>query len=421
MVEVRGGNAGEYEESSSSSFSSFDDCGEVIAAGDPITHWGTGVVFDRFHETTTTVAAVKERPERKTFPIIVESGDLISRDQVVRVKNRNAQLKQFTLLPSGDQATSSVKKASDRFSSFVTSNADAVFGSDDCLEKQMLNLPRKSGTLEEASKESIRRRKGVELAAKLKRMELNPDQLRAVNNAINGTGDLNEVLAKSDDGADSVKRSSMQRFKSKEQLDDETVNYFLKNCLRRRDESSQKRSHFFNTFFFRNMFNEKHGNAALRGKYDYSKVKRWHRGVPGKNIFDLKCIYFPANVNENHWTLTVVFMEEKRIQYYDSYKGEGKGEKYLKGVLQYLKDEHMRQFKKPMDESEWQLVPCTADTPQQDDDDGRNCGVFVCLFADFIALGCHPMFDFNLDHLTKCRKWIALAILENCAIDYDSL
>ena len=154
------------------------------------------------------------------------------------------------------------------------------------------------------------------------------------------------------------------------------------------------------------MFNEKHGNATLRGKYDYKSVKRWHRGVPGKNIFDLKCIYFPANVNENHWTLTVAFMEEKRIQYYDSYKGKGKGEKYLKGVLQYLKDEHMRQFKKPMDESEWQLVPCTADTPQQGD--GHNCGVFVCLFADFIALGCHPMFDFNLEHLTKCRKWIAL-------------
>lgn len=49
------------------------------------------------------------------------------------------------------------------------------------------------------------------------------------------------------------------------------------------------------------------------------------------------------------------------------------------------------------------------------------CRMFVSLFADFIALGCHPMFDFNLEHLTKCRKWIALAILENCAIDYDSL
>jgi hypothetical protein len=283
MVEVRGGIAGEYEESSSSSSSlGGEDCGEVIAAGDVITHWNNMITFDPFHETTTIVTAVKQSPERKTFPIIVESGDLISRDQVVRVRETNAELKRFTLLPGGDQGTSSAKKASERFSSIVTSSADAVFGNDDCLEKQMLNLPRKSSTLEEASKESIRRKKGLELASKLKRMDLNPAQLRTVDNAINGTGNPHEVLAKSDDSPDSVMRESMQRFDPDEQLNDEILNYFLKNCLRKRDEtlcntegSSRKRSHFFNTHFFKTLFNEKHGNATIRGKYDYSTVKRW--------------------------------------------------------------------------------------------------------------------------------------------------
>lgn len=111
-------------------------------------------------------------------------------------------------------------------------------------------------------------------------------------------------------------------------------------------------------------------------------------------------------------------MEEKRIQYYDSYEGEGKGRKYLNGILQYLKDEHKRQFKSDMDESEWRLVTCsTIDTPQQLN--GCDCGVFVCLFADFIAMDCAPVFDQSC--IDKCRDWIALSILGNCAIDYLSV
>ena len=55
-----------------------------------------------------------------------------------------------------------------------------------------------------------------------------------VTNAIKGIGPPTEILAKQ--GADSVQRGSMQTLRPGQWLNDEVINYFLKNCLARRDE-----------------------------------------------------------------------------------------------------------------------------------------------------------------------------------------
>ncbi|KAL3783082.1 hypothetical protein ACHAW5_002127 [Stephanodiscus triporus] len=53
-----------------------------------------------------------------------------------------------------------------------------------------------------------------------------------------------------------------------------------------------------------NMFNEENNDPELKG---------------GEDIFNLKYIVCPININDNtHWTSAVIFMEDKRIQYYDS-------------------------------------------------------------------------------------------------------
>ena len=277
--------------------------------------------------------------------------------------------------------------------------------------------------------EMTRQQKGLKLEAVLKHMKLDLNQQHIVKGAIYGSGPLHEVLASGDGGtADQVTRKSMQKLWPRVWLNDEVVNFFLKNCLRSREEehgnnTNQKRSHFFNSFFMQNLFDEKNGNANQKGRYNYRNVKTWYRNLPGKNIFNLERIFFPANVNSNHWTLTVVFMEEKRIQYYDSLNKEGgNGEKYLNGILAYLQDEHKRQFKSDMDISGWSLVPSTKETPQQtkyNDENVYDCGVFVCLFADFIALDCAPIFDFDEEYINKCRELISLAIMNECAIDYN--
>jgi len=104
-------------------------------------------------------------------------------------------------------------------------------------------------------------------------------------------------------------------------------------------------------------------------------------------------------------------MQEKRIQFYDSMGGSGMN--YLEDLLRYLQDEHQDKKKCPLpDLDQWELVTCTPDTPRQ-----RNCydcGVFTCMFCDFLSKDCPLVF--GQDHVTQCRQRIALAILNGQAI-----
>lgn len=181
-----------------------------------------------------------------------------------------------------------------------------------------------------------------------------------------------EILVTSfDGGGDSVQRGSMRTLCPGKWLNDEIINYFLKNCLNRRDEKlcakepGRRRSHFFNSFFVQNLYDEKNKNRKLRGVYNYKMVRRWSRKVPTpRDIFSLKYIFVPININNNHWTLAVIFMEAKKIQYYDSCGETDWGK--MQGLLEYVKDEYRATHDgEEMDAKEWELVPCKSDTPRQ--------------------------------------------------------
>jgi sentrin-specific protease 1 len=105
--------------------------------------------------------------------------------------------------------------------------------------------------------------------------------------------------------------------------------------------------------------------------------------------------------------MAVAFMKDKRVQYYDSFGGNG--ERYTRDIFQYIKDEHQDKLKAPLpDADSWTLISrTTSDTPRQRN--GYDCGVFVCTFADFIAQGL-PLY-FGQDDLPRCRQRIALALL----------
>jgi len=212
---------------------------------------------------------------------------------------------------------------------------------------------------------------------------LTDEELQEAASAIHGSGRLTKILVRQ--GNDSVQRGSMQSLRPKACLKDEIVNYFLKNCLAKRDEKlcaeqpGRKPSHFFNSFFVQTMFDEKNDtNPSLRNKYNY--LSRWGKKVSGGDIFDLRYIVCPINIDNMHWTSAIIFMESKKIQYFDSID-RSKVERllgvslkqYLKdertkleGLLQYLKDEHKAKKGRELDVSEWELVPCTSDTPRQE-------------------------------------------------------
>lgn len=216
------------------------------------------------------------------------------------------------------------------------------------------------------------------LAASMLR-DLSPSEQASVNNAINGVGlDSEEEIVRQ--GGDSVKRSSMETLQPGQWLNDEVINYYLKNCLASRDrkicseQPGRKRSHFFNSFFFQTMFDEMNNDKSLRGKYNYENVKSWSNKVPGSDIFNLKYIICPCNHDNMHWSVVVIFIEEKRIQWYDSMGGTDRVK--LEGLMQYLKDEYKaKNDGKDLDVSQWKLVRCTKHTPRQ-----RNGKCAMCIF-----------------------------------------
>ncbi|CAB9517227.1 Sentrin-specific protease 2 [Seminavis robusta] len=267
--------------------------------------------------------------------------------------------------------------------------------------------------LEQQLEEKQKEEEAKKLASSLLRDYTNEEE-DMIQSATCGPGWEQEVLQS--EGPDTVLRGSMRTLRPGQWLNDEIIHFFLV-MLAKRDEElcladpDRKRSHFFKSFFITKLRNEGHTDPNKDGAYEYRNVKRWSKKVPGKDIFNLDKIIFPINQGRMHWVCAVAFMQEKRIQFYDSMGSSGK--EYLDDLFQYIKDEHQDKKKAPLpDEDQWELVTCTSDTPQQGN--GFDCGVFTCMFADFLSKNCPLLF--SQKHVDQCRKRVALSILLGKAI-----
>jgi hypothetical protein len=227
--------------------------------------------------------------------------------------------------------------------------------------------------------------------------QLSAEDHNRVMHALNDIGPPTQVIAQ--DGLDSIQRESIQRLSPGQWLNDEVISYFLVMLSKRdeemcREDPSRKRCHFFKSFFITKLLNEGHTNPAIDGKYEYKNVKRWSKKVPGtcfvvfalalgtikdtttltilmlypsvigKDIFKLDKIVFPINQGSMHWVCAVIYMQEKRIQFFDSMGDDGM--MYLESLFEYVKDEHQDKKGSPLpNPDQWRLVRCTRDTPRQ--------------------------------------------------------
>lgn len=253
-------------------------------------------------------------------------------------------------------------------------------------EKEILEAKR----IEEEIKkrEEDERKKEAEEVAKTLLKPLTDEESALVHTALWEGGPSDEKLATS--ATDSVQRKSMHTLRPGQWLNDEVIHYFF-SVLAKRDEAlsaahpGRKRSHFFMSFFFTKLFDE-----GCTNKYTYGNVKRWTRNVPGKDIFALDKIFLPCNINMMHWTCVVIYMQEKRIQFYDSMGGDGKH--YTNGLMRYLKDEWASKKGGELpDLDKWTIVGTEPEVPRQRN--GYDCGVFTCMFADFLSMDRPLTFD----------------------------
>ncbi len=133
------------------------------------------------------------------------------------------------------------------------------------------------------------------------------------------------------------------------------------------------------------------------------------RCARGKKIFDTRYIFIPIH-HGMHFTCAVIYMEEMKIQYYNSPRFDKVTIEYydslyfdnvtrhgcrhkvktqedtLQVLRDYLQKEHMKDkhIKLP---NEWKLYTMCK-VPQQDTTNTTDCGVFVCMYFYFILNDC---------------------------------
>ena len=158
-------------------------------------------------------------------------------------------------------------------------------------------------------------------------------------------------------------RPDLRKLDPRACLNDEIINAYAKLVEASFDGSN--RPFVFHTKFYSFLMDPNEG---------FAHVRKWTARRSGTtDLFASSAVFFPLHVGNNHWTLAVADMAQRKITYYDSLGDSG--EDYLKNLLTYLRAEHQARHNTPLVET-WVLHSPRTSSPQQKN--GYDCGVF-CL------------------------------------------
>ena len=147
---------------------------------------------------------------------------------------------------------------------------------------------------------------------------------------------------------------------------------------RNRKTAALPKVHIFETFFYPTLADETRG---------YQFVKNWTKSVDLLS-YDLLLVPIHTPGGIGHWSVAVVFVEDQSIKHYDSTKTTANS--CLPILLRYLQQWSQDKGNCTVDMSNWSLIS-EQGLPSQEN--GVDCGVFCCKFADFIASKTLVQFD----------------------------
>ena len=211
-------------------------------------------------------------------------------------------------------------------------------------------------------------------------------------------------------GLPPVTVASLRTLTAGEWLNDEIINHHLR-LLQLRDEHmaranpTHQQSYCFHPLFMSTYLNTTHADPRIRGRMDYTRVRRWSRRTPTGNLFDLHHLFIPIHVGRVHWTHVVVDFLQRTITYRDSQGAAGL--QYLTATKQYLNEEHQKLHRCDLPPG-WNLVPTPDTTPRQQN--GDDCGVYTCAMID-LALQRRPL-ELTPADILIYRNRMVLAILQ---------
>jgi len=136
--------------------------------------------------------------------------------------------------------------------------------------------------------------------------------------------------------------------------------------------------------------------SLMRKRYEKPRVHQ------GGDIFNFDMVFCPINIESNHWALIVLHHSQKVLEYYDSMGGTN--EAAIAAINEYVVVEHTVVRNELIEPYK---VVLKTDIPLQEN--GRDCGVFVCLYAE--RLSRRAAFDFNQSHIQLYRQRIAYELL----------
>jgi Ulp1 family protease len=194
-------------------------------------------------------------------------------------------------------------------------------------------------------------------------------------------------------------------------LRDATINFFFLllrlHGVAALAEGGPRESHVWahNSFFY----------AKLTGQsgpkvYAYEGVRGWtaaRKSKLGVDIFAYRRVIMPINRGNKHWAMVMVDMEEKRVYFLDSLRGNGSD--VIRHLIQYLKDEWAD---KKGGELPWTFTAGVSPDSLPRQQNGVDCGAFVCAFGECFARGLFPSTAiFEQGHLGYWRLRIGVTNL----------
>jgi sentrin-specific protease 1 len=224
----------------------------------------------------------------------------------------------------------------------------------------------------------------VEKIIEIFKLMFNDDIIKLKNNTIThykGNWPKNEF-----------KIESIQRLQTGQWLNDDIIDTYYKS-LRERDynlfieKKNIRQSLFFDIHYLITLyfFNEKYNfNAVLE---IYHKTEEQIDQL--KNVFEMDKIFFPVHKDKNHFSLIVIYVQQKRINYYDSISSNANTMKFGNDmmdniILMWLTDVAVKFNILEFNSAHWKKTNTDRFTvPQQVG--GCDCGIFCIMFTDYLS------------------------------------
>lgn len=193
---------------------------------------------------------------------------------------------------------------------------------------------------------------------------------------------------------------TFQRLKPLVHLNDEIMNCYLSLVAER---SKHRRSSDRPLPFVRSFSSFLYKRMLTDGEYVFHNVRRWTRLF---DIFNYDLALIPINYTDLHWVLVVINLKAKRIEYYDSLGWCGRV--VLSNLRMWVESLH-GQRGVAFEGAEWHCVDMASEVGIPQQENGRDCGVFACKYADFISR--EAKINFSQQHIQYFRARMAMELL----------